>query len=97
MMHLSTFLLCLLGFALLALAMERHQEDLFGHRLAPARTRGLRAAGWAALVSGLWVAVGGWGWALGLVAYSGHTSLCAGVIFGALIIRSRLATRAPAR
>ena len=89
MSHLAIFLPCLVGFALLALAMERHQEDLFGAALPVRATRGLRACGWMALGIGLAVAVQSQGWSLGLVSYSGHTSLCAGLAFGLLITRQR--------
>ena len=49
MNHLGVQLLSLLAFGALALAMDRHQEDIFGRALAPGRVRTLRAAGWLAL------------------------------------------------
>lgn len=93
MTHLLTALLSLGGFAALALAMERHQEDLFGAPLPAARTRLLRAAGWLLLLLALGVAVRSHGWSLGLVAYSGHTSFGAGVVFVALIWADRRRAR----
>ena len=93
MSHWTIFLPCLLGFALLALAMDRHQEDLFGRALPALTTRGLRASGWTALLVGLAFAVSGQGWALGLVSYSGHTSLCAWLVFGALVVLQRRKSR----
>lgn len=89
MTHLTVFLLCLLGFAALALAMERHQEDLFGCALAARAVRCWRIAGWAALLAALACAVRGQGWSLGLVSFSGHTSLAAGIVFGALVAHAR--------
>lgn len=97
MTHLTAFLLSTLGFAALALAMERHQQDLFGHALATTVTRGLRVAGWAALALALVVTVQAQGWSVGLVSYSGHTSLGAGIVFGALVVAERTRSRRPAR
>jgi hypothetical protein len=92
MNHLGTFLLGLLGFAALALATERQQEIHLGRALASNATRCLRIAGWTGLFLALSIAVGSQGWAMGLVSYSGHTSLCAGLVFSALLLRERLAT-----
>jgi len=49
----------------------------------------LRAAGWLLLLAALWRAVHGLGWGLGLVAYSGHTSAAAGLVFVALVAWDR--------
>ena len=97
MMHVAVFLLCLAAFAALALAMERHQDDLLGCALPPRAVRWLRLAGWAALALALFIVVQGQGWALGLVSYSGHTSLGAGLVFGALIACGRWTDRLPRR
>ena len=97
MTHLAVFLLSTLGFAALALAMERHQEDLFGHALAARATRWLRMAGWAALGLALMLIVKAQGWGVGLVSYSGHTSLGAGLVFGVLVAIERTRSRRPAR
>jgi hypothetical protein len=97
MTHLVVLLLSTLGFAALALAMERHQEDLFGHALATTTTRWLRMAGWAALGLALIVSVKAQGWGVGLVSFSGHTSLGAGLVFGALILFERMRSRRPVR
>lgn len=97
MTHLAVFLLSTLGFAGLALAMERHQEDLFGHALETTVTRGLRMAGAAALLLALVVIVRAQGWGVGLVSFSGHTSLGAGLVFGALVVVERTRSRRSAR
>lgn len=97
MTHLFVFLLSTLGFAGLALAMERHQEDLFGHALAVTATRWLRMAGVAALLLALGVIVRAQGWGVGLVSFSGHTSLGAGLVFGVLIVIERTRPRQTAR
>ena len=45
--------------------------------------------GWALLLLALWRTVAAMGWGIGLVAYSGHTSAAAGVVFLALIAWGR--------
>ena len=85
-MPVFALMLCVSAFACLALAMERHQETLFGARSSAAASRALRCAGWCALLVALWLAVAGQGWALGLVWYSGCTSLGAGIVYGVLIV-----------
>ena len=97
MTHLAAFLFSTLGFAALALAMARHQEDLFGHALAMAATRWLRMAGVAALLLALVLIVKAQGWGVGLVSFSGHTSLGAGLVFGALVVIERTRPRRTAR
>lgn len=87
--HLLVFLLALAAFAALALAMERHQQDLFGRELRGSATRNLRIAGWLLLFAALLLAVAGQGWNFGLVAYSGHTSAAAGMVFAALLAWNR--------
>ncbi|MCD9120692.1 MULTISPECIES: DUF3325 family protein [Cupriavidus] len=89
MMDLLAFLLCLAAFGALALAMERHQQAIFAALLPRPRTRLLRAAGWLGLLLALWLLVTHRGWALGLVHYSGQTSVAAGLVYGALIWRER--------
>lgn len=93
MTHLPAFLLCLLAFAALALAMERPQKDIFGRLLSPGATRLLRTAGWGALVFALWFVVERQGWGLGLVSYSGYTSASAGLVYVALVLHGRRCAR----
>jgi hypothetical protein len=93
MNHGPSWLLCLLGFSLLALAVERQQEEIFGRALSAPATRWLRAAGWVALALALVESVQEQGWALGLVTYSGLTSLSAGLVFVALVVRARFGRR----
>jgi len=93
MSHLASLALCVFGFTALAVAMERHQEDLFGRPMVPATARSLRIAGWATLLLALAVAVRAQGWALGLVSYSGHTSLGAALVFGTLIVQAQRKSR----
>ena len=93
MSHFVAFMLSLAGFAALASATNRQQRDLFGKALRPATTRMLRLAATAALLGALSVLVVQHGWGLGLVMFSGHTSLAAGIIVCGLIGYAR--TREP--
>ncbi|MDR5816691.1 MULTISPECIES: DUF3325 domain-containing protein [unclassified Caballeronia] len=91
MMHLLTFLFCLIAFACLAASMDRHQQAVWGREWSPRTSRGLRITGWCGLVLALRLIVDQDGWALGLVRYSGLTSLAAGIVFGSLIMWQRRA------
>lgn len=93
MSHAVVAAVSLPAFALLALAMQRHQEDLFGRALAAGPTRALRAAGWLALLASLAVAVRAQGWSLGLVAWCGHISLSAGLVVLGLVAWDRCKPR----
>ncbi|SHH14950.1 DUF3325 domain-containing protein [Pollutimonas bauzanensis] len=93
--HAAVLGLSIVAFALLALAMERHQEAVFGRRLGAAAGGWNRAAGWAALALALVLAVALRGWSLGLVAFSGHASLAAGIVYGMLVWQGR--RKAPRR
>ncbi|MDQ8730072.1 DUF3325 domain-containing protein [Bradyrhizobium sp. LHD-71] len=84
MSHLLAFMLCLAGFAALAFAMRRHQRDVLGGPLPPPKTYALRVAGGAALLSALGILVTQQGWSLGLVSFSGHASITAGIVYCAL-------------
>ena len=89
MTHLTVFALCLAAFAALALATDRAQRTTLGRELPPPSARALRAVGWVLLLLALWRTVAAMGWGIGLVAYSGHTSAAAGVVFLALIAWGR--------
>jgi Mg/Co/Ni transporter MgtE len=90
MTHVTALALCLAGFALLALATDRQQQAVSGRVLPSAVKTGMRLAAACALLLGLAVLVGSFGWSLGLVMFSGHTSLAAGLVHGALIAHGRL-------
>lgn len=89
MINISVWVLCVASFAVLALSMPRQQEDLFGAELASRPTRAMRFAGWGGLVVALWLLVASQGWALGLVSYSGHTSVAAGLVYLSLVVVQR--------
>jgi len=93
MSHIIALVLCVVSFGALALAMERHQHDLYGRALAGSRTRGLRAAGWLGLGLALYVLVQAQGWGMALVSFSGHTSLAAGLVCLAMVVHARRANR----
>ncbi|QUS39406.1 DUF3325 domain-containing protein [Tardiphaga alba] len=92
MSHLFALMLCVAGFASLALATHRQQRDVFKRALRPAMTYALRTVGSCALLLALGVLVAQAGWGLGLVMFSGHTSLAAGVVLVALIARMRMSS-----
>ncbi|ARU05166.1 hypothetical protein CCO03_11110 [Comamonas serinivorans] len=89
MTHVLIALVSLVAFALLALAMDRQQSDLFGRELPASLTRLLRSGGWAALTGSLALAVQAQGWALGLVAWCGHISFSAALVMLGLIAWDR--------
>ncbi|NYT79738.1 DUF3325 domain-containing protein [Alcaligenaceae bacterium] len=89
MIHPVLLLLALGAFASLALATERQQETVFRRSLPARTTRVLWFAGWALLLVALFVAVRSQGWSFGLVSYSGHTSLAAGLVFVGLVVLGR--------
>lgn len=88
MIHFVTFAICLAGFTALALAIERQQEALL-NGISPARTRRFRVIGWTALAVALGATVMHQGWGLGLVNYSGQTSMAAGLVYLTLIVAER--------
>jgi hypothetical protein len=89
MIRLFVLLLSVGAFACLAMAMARHQETLLGRALPAAQSRGLRGAGWCGLAIALALAVDVQGWGRGLVAFSGTTSVAAGIVYAALIAWER--------
>jgi len=93
MTHLLSLLLCLAGFAALACATQRQQDELFGRSLPRRATVWLRVAGAGLLLVALAVLLAWRGWGLGLVMYSGHTSLAAGLVFCALLAHRRRQAR----
>ncbi len=92
MSHLTALLLCLAGFAGLALGTDRQQRIVFERALGRSVKVGLWSAAALSLVLALAVLVGGHGWSLGLVMFNGHTSLAAALVHCALITYGRLQT-----
>ena len=90
MSHLLAFVLCLAGFAALAFAMHRQQREIIGRPLRSITTNVLRLGGACALLCALGVLVARNGWSLGLVMFSGHTSLNAGIVYCTLLGYARM-------
>ena len=80
-MLLAIALLSFAAVAALCLAMERHYQDLLGHKPSPRRLRGLRIGGWLLIVVAMALAMQHSGWAMGLVELSAVVmgGLCAWV------------------
>jgi len=97
MIHAAVFSLCLAGFVALAFATRRQQREFLGGPLRSSVTYALRVIGTCALLAALGVLVTWQGWGLGLVMFSGHTTLTAGIVFCGLIVRSRKNVRAASR
>jgi NaMN:DMB phosphoribosyltransferase len=85
MTHLAALLLCLAGFTALAFATRRQQRDIVGGSLRPSTTYALRVFGAFALLFALGLIVAKYGWSLGLVMFSGHTTSAAALVYCALI------------
>lgn len=86
MIHLLMLAGCTAAMCALAGATERQQQSWLGRTLSARRSRWLRATGWLLLLMCLGAAVCAWGWSFGLVAYSGHTSLAAGLVYLGLLL-----------
>jgi len=91
MNHLLPFALSLSGFTALAFAVRRQQRDVIGRPLRPTTTYLLRVAGACALLLALGILVAERDWSIGLVIFSGHTSIAAGIVLCALIGQARMA------
>jgi hypothetical protein len=93
MTYLAVFLLSLLGFALLLMAMARHQQDWLRRKLSPRISLRLRWGGCAALGLGFALAGFGLGWAYGAVAWCGWLSVGSALILTAQTNRDRILAR----
>lgn len=93
MTHTIVALLALAGFALLLMAMARHQQDWLRRKL-PARTsRLLRIGGFGFLTLAFAIAGSGLGWAYGTVAWFGWLSFGAALTLTAQTNRERILAR----
>ncbi|ABD88403.1 DUF3325 family protein [Rhodopseudomonas palustris] len=88
--HLVAAALCVAGFVALAFSTLRQQRDLVGRALPLAATSMFRAAGAGALIAALGLLIARHGWDHGLVMFSGHSSLAAGIAYCALIAYARI-------
>jgi hypothetical protein len=69
MMVALSFLLALLGFALLALSLAKHYRDLVGGPLPVLRGRVFRVAGWLLLGASMMGAMAEQGFGIGIVLW----------------------------
>jgi len=90
MSHLLPFALCLAGFTALAFAVRRQQRDILGRTLRLTTTYFLRVAGACALLFALGILLAEKGWSIGLVIFSGHTSIAAGIVLCGFIGQARI-------
>lgn len=93
MINAAALLVCIVAFAALAAATDRHRASFFAPPVPPRVIHALRVLGWGCLALALWIAVAHQGWGLGLVHYSGQTSMAAGLVYAALIVRERRRAR----
>ncbi len=93
MIHLATALLSLAGFALLLMAMPRHQQDWLRRKLPPVTSRLLKLGGLALLAAGFALAGQGLGWGYGTVAWCGWLSAGAAITLTAQTNRERILAR----
>lgn len=90
MIHAAIFLPSLAAFALLLLAMARHQQDWLHRKLSPALGRTLRLSGFTALALAFIIAGTGLGWAYGALAWFGWMTVAAALVVAANTNRDRL-------
>ena len=90
MIHAATFLLSLAGFALLLLAMARHQQDWLCRKLPASRSRGLRLSGFLMLALAFVIAGASFGWGYGAVVWFAWMTVAASLIVAANLNRDRI-------
>ncbi|MFC0241314.1 DUF3325 domain-containing protein [Rhodopseudomonas telluris] len=93
MIHALVLALCVTGFSALALATRRPQHEILRRSLPRRTVTTFRTAGSLALLIALAVLVAGRGSGLGLVMFSGHTTLAAAVVYVGLIAYGRTSAR----
>ncbi|MGE0254800.1 MAG: DUF3325 family protein [Alphaproteobacteria bacterium] len=86
-----SFTLAYAGLAALALAMERHQRQVWRRPLAVHWRRLLRPLGWLAIAVAFAAAVAAEGWSLGPVAFTGLLALAGLALVFLLAFAPRLA------
>lgn len=63
--------LSIMGMAQLALGMDRHHRQFWEHAATEASLKRYRRSGWGFLLTALAPCLIDWGWAIGLIAWSG--------------------------
>ncbi|NWK94382.1 DUF3325 domain-containing protein [Sphingobium lactosutens] len=77
MTHVAVLLLSQIGFAMLLLAMARHQQEWLCRKLSSSLSGMMRTGGMMMLVLGFLAAGIGLGWGYGTVAWCGSLSVAA--------------------
>lgn len=90
MIHTAILTLSLGGFAVLMLAMPRHQQDWLRRKLPLPVSRTLRLTGLAMLALAFVVSAAELGWAYGAVCWLGWLTMAATAIVAANTNRQRL-------
>lgn len=90
----ALLLLSAAGFAVLLLAMARHQQDWLGRKLPRQMSQRLRLSGFALLALSFFVAGLGFGWGYGAVLWAGSASAGAALAVAVNINRERLIGKA---
>jgi hypothetical protein len=93
MIHAAIFLLSLAGFALLLLAVPRHQQDWLRRKLATMLGHALRLSGFATLALAFAAAGAGLGWGYGAVAWFGWLTVAAALVVTANTNRENIMRR----
>ena len=93
MIHAAIFVLSLAGFAVLLLAMARHQQDWLGRKLTAKPRRRLRAAGFALIALAFAASGAGFGWGYGTVLWCGWLTVAAVLVVAANTNRERIQRR----
>lgn len=93
MIHATIFLLSLAGFALLLLAMARHQQDWLRRKLPASRSRALRLSGFLMLALAFVIAGAGLGWGYGAIAWFGWMTVAAALSVAVNLNRDRILHR----
>lgn len=93
MIHAATLLLSLAGFALLLVAMARHQQDWLRRNLPAKLSRALRLTGFLMLTLAFVIAGAGLGWGYGAVAWFGWMTAAAMLSVVANLNRDRILRR----
>lgn len=96
MIHLAMLLFAYAGFVGVCVSMAKHQPELLGAKLSPARQRQARWGGSAALAAAYACAVAAGGWKFGSVEWVGAISLAALTLTLAAPYRPRQAAQAGA-
>ncbi|WP_334183671.1 DUF3325 domain-containing protein [Novosphingobium sp.] len=90
MIHFAIAVPAILGFAMLLLAMARHQQDWLRRKLTPRTGTALRRGGFGTLALAFVIAGLGLGWAYGTLAWFGWLSMAAVLVLTAQTNRERI-------